>query len=270
MSPRWWSGLRRGFPFVADRQDRRSIAYVKLSDKRLHGDARPQLISPAGAGSNKLGRWDPPLAHQYHHHRRPTPPFGGLPPGRLCHRPPGSVQLASGLDAPSGVPVRSTGAKDHSTTVIASGRRASRPGSRAPRAGRPGRAPPGPSITPHGASYTLSLLISVPPPPGPAVLSGVRGSVTIGPMCPVMRVDQPCPDRSYRAILIVRDTAGREITRTESSEDGTYALVLPPGSYVMAPQPPSASRLPWASPQPFEVRPAAWAVIDIEFDSGIR
>ncbi|RJQ11499.1 MAG: hypothetical protein C4558_03200 [Dehalococcoidia bacterium] len=123
---------------------------------------------------------------------------------------------------------------------------------------------------PAPASYTLSLRVSVSPSPGSTVLSGVRGRVTIGPMCPVMRVDQPCPDQPYRALLIVHDTSGREITRIESSEDGTYALVLPPGSYMMSPQSPSASRLPWASPQPFEVRPSVWTVMNIEFDSGIR
>lgn len=130
--------------------------------------------------------------------------------------------------------------------------------------------PPRLAASPPPSSYTLSLRISVPPPSGPAALSGVRGSVTIGPMSPVVRVDQPCPDRPYRAILIVRDTGGREVTRTESSEGGTYALMLPPGSYVMAPQSPSASRLPWAFPQPFAVRLSAWTVIDIAFDSGTR
>lgn len=89
-------------------------------------------------------------------------------------------------------------------------------------------------------------------------------------MCPVVREDQPCPDRPYQAILTIRDAAGREVARVESSADGTYALSLAPGSYVMTPESPSASRLPWAKPQPFEVRALLWTTLDIAFDSGIR
>ena len=124
--------------------------------------------------------------------------------------------------------------------------------------------------TPAPESYILHLRIGTPQTLSPSALSGVRGRVTIGPMCPVMRADEPCPDRPYRATLIVRDAAGREIARVESSDDGAYALPLPPGAYVIEPQSPSASRLPWASPQPFEVRASAWTTLDVAFDSGIR
>lgn len=123
---------------------------------------------------------------------------------------------------------------------------------------------------PSPASYVLSLRADVVPPATPSALSGVRGRVTIGPMCPVVREDQPCPDRPYQAILTIRDAAGREVARVESSADGTYALSLAPGSYVMTPESPSAARLPWANPQPFEVRALLWTTLDIAFDSGIR
>ena len=124
--------------------------------------------------------------------------------------------------------------------------------------------------TPPPVVYILHLRIGAPQTLSPSALSGVRGRVTIGPMCPVMRADEACPDRPYRATLIVRDAARREIARVESSDDGAYALPLPPGAYVMEPQSPSASRLPWASPQPFEVRASAWTTLDVAFDSGIR
>ena len=129
----------------------------------------------------------------------------------------------------------------------------------APRAGSP---PP--------ASYILHLRAGAPQVLSPSALSGVRGHVTIGPMCPVMRAGEPCPDRPYRALLVVRDAAGREVARVESAEDGTYALPLPSGAYVMAPQSPSASRMPWADSQPFEVGASAWTTLDVAFDSGIR
>ncbi len=124
--------------------------------------------------------------------------------------------------------------------------------------------------SPPLASYVLSLRAGVPQAPSPSTLSGVRGRVTIGPMCPVIRIDQPCPDRPYRAVLVVRDAADREVGRVASAEDGTYALPLSPGAYVMDPQSPSASRLPSAGHQPFEVRAGTWSTLDVAFDSGIR
>ena len=124
--------------------------------------------------------------------------------------------------------------------------------------------------TPAPAVYVLSLRIGVSQAPSPSALSGVRGRVTIGPMCPVMRADDHCPDRPYRATLVVRGVTGGEVARVESSDDGAYALPLPTGAYVMEPQSLSAARLPWAGPQPFEVRASTWTVLDIAFDSGIR
>jgi len=54
---------------------------------------------------------------------------------------------------------------------------------------------------PPPESYVLDLRFSTPS--SSSTLSGVRGRVTIGPMYPVMRADQPCPDQPYRALLIV-------------------------------------------------------------------
>lgn len=120
------------------------------------------------------------------------------------------------------------------------------------------------------SSYLLRIRLRTAPAPDPVGLSGVRGLVTIGPMCPVMRADQPCPDQPYQATLVVRDASGREVARVQSSGDGAYALPLPPGTYVMDPLTPSASRLPIASRRTFEVTASTWTVLDISFDSGIR
>ncbi len=121
-----------------------------------------------------------------------------------------------------------------------------------------------------GSTYVLSLRAGVPQPASPSNLSGVRGRVTIGPMCPVVREDVPCPDRPYQALLTVRDAAGREVARVESAADGTYSIPLGPGSYVLTPQPPAGGVMPRAAPQPFEVRVLLWSTVDVAFDSGIR
>ena len=122
--------------------------------------------------------------------------------------------------------------------------------------------------TPPPAEYTLNLRVGTPPPA--LAISGVRGRVTIGPMCPVMRLDQPCPDRPYAASLVVRDSAGRLVAPVESDAEGLFALPLPEGRYVIGPASGSAVRLPSAAPQEFRVEGGRWTTLEISFDSGIR
>jgi hypothetical protein len=116
--------------------------------------------------------------------------------------------------------------------------------------------------------YTLHLRVGTPAPA--LSISGVHGHVTIGPMCPVMRLDQPCPDKPYVASLVVRDSSGRLIAHVASDADGAFALPLPEGQYVIEPEAGSAVRLPSAVPHPFKVQAGHWTTVDISFDSGIR
>ena len=122
--------------------------------------------------------------------------------------------------------------------------------------------------TPPPTEYTLNLRVGTPAPA--LSISGVRGRVTIGPMCPVMRLDQPCPDRPYAASLVVRDSAGRLVAPVESDAEGLFALPLPEGRYVIGPASGSAVRLPSAAPQEFRVEGGRWTTLEISFDSGIR
>jgi hypothetical protein len=99
--------------------------------------------------------------------------------------------------------------------------------------------------------------------------SGIEGTVTIGPMCPVERPDSPCPDQPYAATIVINDSGGDEVGRAKSGEDGRFRVALAPGSYTLVPQSP-ASRLPYASEQQVKVRDGAYTHVDIQYDSGIR
>lgn len=122
---------------------------------------------------------------------------------------------------------------------------------------------------PLPSEYTLHLRASPPDGEAPLALSGVRGPVTIGPMCPVARLDQPCPDRPYRTTLAVRDAAGRLVSRVTSDEAGMFALPLPEGAYVLEADG-AAARLPSMSAQSFRVEVGRWTILAVVFDSGIR
>ena len=112
-----------------------------------------------------------------------------------------------------------------------------------------------------------------PPPPTPLPTlvqtgeSGIAGVVTIGPTCPVQRIDSPCPDRPYEAAITFWRGAAR-VAETRSAADGTYSVALPPGTYRVVGE--SAGTFPHATEQEATVLPGILTRLDIQFDSGIR
>jgi hypothetical protein len=107
--------------------------------------------------------------------------------------------------------------------------------------------------------------------PMPSAGSGVWGTVTLGPLCPVQREDQPCPDRSLAATIVLRDASGDEVGRATSGSDGRYQIAAPPGDYILDPQPLDGQQLPHAGPIEVTIEGGAyWALVDIAYDSGIR
>jgi len=103
-------------------------------------------------------------------------------------------------------------------------------------------------------------------PPG----SGIDGLVTIGPVCPVERIDTPCADKPYQATLVIQDEQGLEVVRVQSGEDGRYRVDVAPGTYRLLPQWPNEGGPPTASEQQVEVRANAYTHVDVQYDSGIR
>lgn len=70
--------------------------------------------------------------------------------------------------------------------------------------------------------------------------TGVTGTVTAGPTCPVVTdpPDPNCADRPVAgAVLVLVDAGGAEVARVTSAADGTFAVALAPGAYRLVPQP---------------------------------
>ena len=106
-----------------------------------------------------------------------------------------------------------------------------------------------------------------PPPPGS---SGVQGVVSLGPLCPVQRAGLPCPDRPFEATLVLENAQGVEVARGVAGPDGHYRIALPPGRYILVPQPVMGSPLPSAGPLEVAIESHAWTTLDVTYDSGIR
>lgn len=101
--------------------------------------------------------------------------------------------------------------------------------------------------------------------------SGVRGTVSLGPTCPVMRnpPDPQCADRGYATTIIVRRTGSSSTFATGKSDgNGTFEFSLPPGSYTLAAS--GGTMLPRCVPVDVTVGPTGYVTTDISCDTGIR
>jgi hypothetical protein len=97
---------------------------------------------------------------------------------------------------------------------------------------------------------------------------GIEGTVTVGPMCPVMQEDVPCPDQPYQATLTVLTRSGKKVTQFQTDENGRFRVNLSAGDYVLHPESPNS--LPFAADIPFTVNEHKFTQLEISYDSGIR
>jgi hypothetical protein len=120
----------------------------------------------------------------------------------------------------------------------------------------------------HFIFLILVLLLAACLQPPQPLDSGVEGSVTIGPMCPVMQENVPCLDQPYQAVLTVLTPNGKKVTQFQTDEQGYFKVELAPGDYVMHPESPNS--LPFAADVPFSVEQHRFTQLAISYDSGIR
>jgi hypothetical protein len=105
----------------------------------------------------------------------------------------------------------------------------------------------------------------------PAAPSGVRGSVLLGPTCPVGEPGSTDPIACltpYAAQLVVLDGANEVVGRVASGSDGHFELELPPGDYIITPL--GGDPYPMAQPVPVVVPVGGWVEVQINYDTGIR
>jgi hypothetical protein len=101
-----------------------------------------------------------------------------------------------------------------------------------------------------------------------AAVTGLQGTVSAGPTCPVERVDSPCPPRPLSAEVDARDPAGRLAVMSRSGSDGRYRLLLPPGQYTLTVA--SSGSFPRCPTPTATVVAGRLATFDISCDTGIR
>lgn len=105
-------------------------------------------------------------------------------------------------------------------------------------------------------------------PTEPPAESGIEGQSTIGPACPVVKIDEPCPDQPYQATLSVLDSSGNQVTQFTTDENGQFRINLAPGEYILHAE--LTSVMPTAEDVPFTVSSGQFTTVNIVYDSGIR
>jgi hypothetical protein len=116
----------------------------------------------------------------------------------------------------------------------------------------------------------------VSPSPSPSASTpartGIAGTATAGPVCPVERVppDPSCAPRPVAgAVIVIRDQSGAEIARTQTGADGAFFVAVAPGAYEVDPQP-VQGLMGTPGPQPVGVDAGHGVTIAVVYDTGIR
>lgn len=102
--------------------------------------------------------------------------------------------------------------------------------------------------------------------------SGVQGTVTLGPTCPVMRVgDSTCADKPYATniqVIAIGSPKSSLFDTVRSDDTGKYRVMLPPGNYSL--QPVGGTVLPRCETKDVTIEPSKIITVDLSCDSGIR
>lgn len=101
--------------------------------------------------------------------------------------------------------------------------------------------------------------------------SGVRGSVTLSPTCPVERMppDPACAPKPYAtAIVVYRAGSKTPYMLGNSNDKGAFEFSLAPGAYTLAAK--GGQVLPRCSEVSVMVSPNTYTSTDISCDTGIR
>jgi len=105
----------------------------------------------------------------------------------------------------------------------------------------------------------------------PTTDSGIKGTVTIGPSCPVAQnPPQPgCEDKPYSTSFKLINSSGKVISQFSSDQNGKFSVVVPQGKYEIK-WGLSAKMPTMTSSGVITVLSHAFTQIKLQFDSGIR
>lgn len=126
------------------------------------------------------------------------------------------------------------------------------------------------TLQPGDYQFTFTVVAKVTTGNQP-LTTGVRGTVLLGPICPVERIppDPRCADKPYATVIDVRHSGASSVFATGRSDaTGAFEFSLPTGSYTLTAG--GGTMLPRCNPTKINVGTTGYATTTISCDSGIR
>lgn len=102
----------------------------------------------------------------------------------------------------------------------------------------------------------------------PASATGLSGEVLRGPITPVCSVTEPCEAPFSAGFQLEKD--GVSVAAFHSNSDGCFAVQVPPGNYVVVPDPDTQALFLHPQTAAVTVGPISWTQVVLTFDTGIR
>jgi putative hemolysin len=134
-----------------------------------------------------------------------------------------------------------------------------------------GECKPGGQVN-NGTNTNPNISPNIIPDITPIVIggqSGVKGTVTLSPVCPVEKFppDPACAPKPYSTSILILE-GGATVKTIQSGADGTFSAELSPGAYTLRAT--GGSVLPRCAEATIQIRPDETVTADISCDSGIR
>ena len=100
----------------------------------------------------------------------------------------------------------------------------------------------------------------------------LSGKVSIGPICPVEQIDNPCPTppEAYasREFLVNKD--GKTVTSFHADSNGDYSISLVAGTYIITPTNTGIGFVSKELPANVTIKSGSTVTLNIDVDTGIR
>lgn len=100
--------------------------------------------------------------------------------------------------------------------------------------------------------------------------SGIRGTVLLGPTCPVETLESPCPDRPLADVEIRVLRESDVVATVRSDDEGRFAVALDPGRYEVQAVVEEGGPGMSAKPVDVVVTNGVFKDVNVPVDSGIR
>ena len=124
--------------------------------------------------------------------------------------------------------------------------------------------------TPSATVQATATVTSVHTAAATQSTSGIRITVSIGPTCPgPSRAGESCV-RPYAGEFVIANSAGAEVARVTTDDNGQATVALAPGEYTVKLNLNSKVPYPRGAPATVTVPPGQYVEVTIQLDTGIR